>query len=222
LVGGRATPLVPRAGTTPRETAVSPSKRRGPASFPATRPDSVACAPKRMPSLRDRCPIVHRGSREPLSPHDAASLVSASFHRFTPLLPRIGSFRAYRRRAIAAIDGLTLSSIPPIHARGTRWTEPVPPSSVQPIFQACAELKQRRAGAGSATRKPLRQGCSLNTTRTESALVEKRIHNVGRSQAGGSAAAMTRRIRSGSEATPVLFITAARWFSTVRWLMPRS
>src|SRR5580658_4531434 len=33
---------------------------------------------------------------------------------------------------------------------------------------------------------------------------------------------MTRRIRSGTEATPVLRMTAARWFSTVRWLMPRT
>jgi hypothetical protein len=41
-----------------------------------------------------------------------------------PLVPGIGSFRIYRRRAIAAIDGLALSSIPPVHARGTCWTEP--------------------------------------------------------------------------------------------------
>jgi len=53
-----------------------------------------------------------------------------------PLPPRIGSFRAYRRRPIAAIDALALSSIPPIHARATCWTEPVPPSSVQPIFSS--------------------------------------------------------------------------------------
>jgi len=38
----------------------------------------------------------------------------------------------------------------------------------------------------------------------------------------GSPAAMTRRIRSGSEPTPAFRMTAARWFSTVRWLMPSS
>ena len=108
---GARNPSGSARGNHTQGTAVSPSKRREPASFPATRPDSVACAPIRMPSLRDRCPIVHRGSREPLSPHDAACLVFTSFHRFAPLLPLIGSFRAYRRRAIAAINGL--ASYPP-------------------------------------------------------------------------------------------------------------
>src|ERR1700733_15031783 len=36
------------------------------------------------------------------------------------------------------------------------------------------------------------------------------------------AAARARRISAGIEREPVFFITAARWFSTVRWLTPRS
>jgi hypothetical protein len=35
-------------------------------------------------------------------------------------------------------------------------------------------------------------------------------------------AASARRIGAESECDPVFFMTAARWFSTVRWLMPRS
>jgi len=35
-------------------------------------------------------------------------------------------------------------------------------------------------------------------------------------------AARARRIRAGIEREPVFFMTAARWFSTVRWLTPRS
>src|SRR5580704_6895455 len=35
-------------------------------------------------------------------------------------------------------------------------------------------------------------------------------------------AARARRFSAGIEREPVLFITAARWFSTVRWLTPRS
>jgi hypothetical protein len=42
----------------------------------------------------------------------------------------------------------------PIYARGTCWTEPVPPSSVQPIFQACAQLKRRRAGRSNPNAAP--------------------------------------------------------------------
>ena len=34
--------------------------------------------------------------------------------------------------------------------------------------------------------------------------------------------ARAKRISSESECEPVFFMTAARWFSTVRWLMPRS
>ncbi len=36
------------------------------------------------------------------------------------------------------------------------------------------------------------------------------------------AAASARRARAGSEVDPVRFMIEARWFSTVRWLMPRS
>jgi hypothetical protein len=79
-----AQPLWSRSRHHTQGTAASPSKRREPASFRRRVPDSVA-----------------------------ACLVSASFHRFAPLLPLIGGFRAYRRRAIAAINGLALSSIPP-------------------------------------------------------------------------------------------------------------
>jgi hypothetical protein len=35
-------------------------------------------------------------------------------------------------------------------------------------------------------------------------------------------AASAKRISAESECKPVFFMTAARWFSTVRWLMPRS
>jgi hypothetical protein len=35
-------------------------------------------------------------------------------------------------------------------------------------------------------------------------------------------AASAKRISPESECEPVFFMTAARWFSTVRWLMPRS
>ena len=35
-------------------------------------------------------------------------------------------------------------------------------------------------------------------------------------------AASAKRISAESECEPVFFMTAARWFSTVRWLMPRS
>ena len=35
-------------------------------------------------------------------------------------------------------------------------------------------------------------------------------------------AARAKRISAESECEPVFFMTAARWFSTVRWLMPRS
>jgi hypothetical protein len=35
-------------------------------------------------------------------------------------------------------------------------------------------------------------------------------------------AANARRISAESVCDPVFFMTAARWFSTVRWLMPRS
>ena len=106
-------PSGPARGTIPRERRLHPQRGVSLRVFRRRVPDSVGCAPTRMPSLQDRCPIVHRGSREPFSPHDAACLVSASFHRFAPLLPLIGSFRAYRRQAIAAISGLALSSIPP-------------------------------------------------------------------------------------------------------------
>jgi hypothetical protein len=34
-------------------------------------------------------------------------------------------------------------------------------------------------------------------------------------------AARAKRISAESECEPVFFMTAARWFSTVRWLMPK-
>jgi hypothetical protein len=121
-------PSGPARGTIPRETAASPSKRREPASFRRRVPDSVA-----------------------------ACLVSASFHRFAPLLPLIGSFRAYRRRAIDAINGLALSSIPPpIHAQGTCWTEPVPPSSVQPILSSLRAIEAMPSRAIKSQRRSVR------------------------------------------------------------------
>ena len=35
-------------------------------------------------------------------------------------------------------------------------------------------------------------------------------------------AASARRASAGSDLDPVFFMISARWFSTVRWLMPRS
>jgi hypothetical protein len=39
---------------------------------------------------------------------------------------------------------------------------------------------------------------------------------------GAQAAAIAVRIRAGRDLEPVFFMIAARWLSTVRWLMPRS
>lgn len=42
------------------------------------------------------------------------------------------------------------------------------------------------------------------------------------SVAGADSAASARRANAGSDRVPVFRMIAARWFSTVRWLMPRS
>ena len=105
--------------------------------------------------------------------------------------------------------------------RGMRHGRTWPPGSA-----AIPPAPRGSDGADSALRHRPGRGATSDRARAARGSLPDRPHRV-RGQREDShpvpgSAARAKRISAESPCEPVFFMTAARWFSTVRWLMPRS
>ena len=107
--------------------------------------------------------------------------------------------------------------------RGMRRGQPRPSGQRR---DTAGTVSAVRGSADSALRHRPWPGATSDRHRSAQANPVDQPHRV-RGQRGDSdpvpgSAASAKRISAERECEPVFFMTAARWFSTVRWLMPRS
>jgi hypothetical protein len=109
--------------------------------------------------------------------------------------------------------------------RGMRRGQPWPSGQRRDTAGAASAVRGSD-GADSALRhRPGRARLRIGTP-TGAGHPSDQLHRVRGQRAESDpvpgSAARAKRISAESECEPVFFMTAARWFSTVRWLMPRS